>query len=84
MRYFHCIIIKDFLFDTRLVQGKCISNVPEDGRNAVTWGVFPGKEIIQTTIIERESFLSWKVCSSVKTLRRITEYLTGGGIFHLV
>ncbi|KAF9446327.1 MTHFR-domain-containing protein [Macrolepiota fuliginosa MF-IS2] len=36
------------------------SNVPDDGRNAVTWGVFPGQEIIQTTIIERESFLSWK------------------------
>ncbi|KAJ3568634.1 hypothetical protein NP233_g5578 [Leucocoprinus birnbaumii] len=36
------------------------SNVPQDGRNAVTWGVFPGQEIIQTTIIEHESFLSWK------------------------
>ena len=33
----------------------------EDGRNAVTWGVFPGQEVVQTTIIERESFLSWKV-----------------------
>lgn len=34
----------------------------DDGRNAVTWGVFPGQEIVQTTIIERESFLAWKVC----------------------
>lgn len=33
----------------------------DDGKNAVTWGVFPGKEIVQTTIIERESFLAWKV-----------------------
>lgn len=33
----------------------------DDGRNAVTWGVFPGQEIVQTTIIERESFLAWKV-----------------------
>ncbi|KAF9483791.1 MTHFR-domain-containing protein [Pholiota conissans] len=41
-------------------KGECRSNVPDDGRNAVTWGVFPGKEITQTTIIERESFLSWK------------------------
>jgi methylenetetrahydrofolate reductase (NADPH) len=41
-------------------EGKLISNVPGDGRNAVTWGVFPSKEIIQTTIIERESFMSWK------------------------
>lgn len=37
------------------------TNVEEGQRNAVTWGVFPGQEIVQTTIIERESFLSWKV-----------------------
>jgi len=37
-----------------------LTNVPEDGRNAVTWGMFPGQEIAQTTIIERESFLTWK------------------------
>ncbi|KAF9526957.1 methylenetetrahydrofolate reductase-domain-containing protein [Crepidotus variabilis] len=41
-------------------QGDLRTNVPPDGRNAVTWGVFPAKEIIQTTIIEQESFLSWK------------------------
>jgi len=41
-------------------KGDCISNVPEDGRNAVTWGVFSGQELIQTTIIERQSFLAWK------------------------
>lgn len=41
--------------------GECRSNVPEDGRNAVTWGVFPGQEVAQSTIIEKESFLSWKV-----------------------
>ncbi|EDR14910.1 uncharacterized protein LACBIDRAFT_244474 [Laccaria bicolor S238N-H82] len=40
--------------------GECRSNVPEGGRNAVTWGVFPGQEIAQTTIIEKESFLTWK------------------------
>ncbi|KAF7375999.1 Methylenetetrahydrofolate reductase [Mycena sanguinolenta] len=40
--------------------GECRGNVPEGGRNAVTWGVFPGQEIAQTTIIERASFLSWK------------------------
>ncbi|KAG1858047.1 methylenetetrahydrofolate reductase-domain-containing protein [Suillus subalutaceus] len=42
------------------LQGECRSNVPDDGRNAVTWGMFPGQEITQTTIIERESFLTWK------------------------
>ncbi|KAI0636604.1 methylenetetrahydrofolate reduct [Trametes polyzona] len=42
------------------VKGEFSTNVPEGGRNAVTWGVFPGQEITQTTIIEKESFLSWK------------------------
>ncbi|KAK6529018.1 hypothetical protein TWF694_004238 [Orbilia ellipsospora] len=30
------------------------------GPNAVTWGVFPGKEIVQPTIVELISFLAWK------------------------
>ena len=37
------------------------TNVPEGGRNAVTWGVFPGQEVAQSTIIEKASFLAWKV-----------------------
>ncbi|KAF8077711.1 methylenetetrahydrofolate reductase-domain-containing protein [Lyophyllum atratum] len=41
-------------------KGEFRGNVPENARNAVTWGVFPGQEIAQTTIIEKESFLSWK------------------------
>ena len=41
-------------------QGECLTNVPDDGRNAVTWGVFPGQEVAQSTIIEKESFLAWK------------------------
>lgn len=28
--------------------------------NAVTWAVFPGQEIVQSTIIEEISFLAWK------------------------
>ena len=35
------------------------SNASE-GPNAVTWGVFPGKEIVQPTIVETISFLAWK------------------------
>lgn len=46
---------------TVFVQGEFQTSVSDDGRNAVTWGVFPGREIVQTTIIERESFLAWKV-----------------------
>ncbi|KAA1469427.1 methylenetetrahydrofolate reduct [Dentipellis sp. KUC8613] len=41
-------------------EGGFKSNVQEGQRNAVTWGVFPGQEIIQSTIIEQESFLTWK------------------------
>jgi methylenetetrahydrofolate reductase (NADPH) len=32
----------------------------DDGVNAVTWGVFPGKEIIQPTVVDIESFMIWK------------------------
>ncbi|KAL8873891.1 MAG: hypothetical protein Q9174_000694 [Haloplaca sp. 1 TL-2023] len=35
-------------------------NAPSDGPNAVTWGVFPGKEIVQPTIVETISFTAWK------------------------
>ncbi|CCH61792.1 hypothetical protein TBLA_0F02520 [Henningerozyma blattae CBS 6284] len=28
--------------------------------NCVTWGVFPGREILQPTIVEKYSFLAWK------------------------
>ncbi|TGZ85727.1 methylenetetrahydrofolate reduct [Ascodesmis nigricans] len=40
-------------------QGHLKTNAPE-GPNAVTWGVYPGKEIIQPTIVETISFLAWK------------------------
>ena len=49
---------------TGSIQGNLRTNVSDDGKNAVTWGAFPGQEIVQTTIIERESFLAWKVCVS--------------------
>jgi len=29
---------------------------------AVTWGVFPGKEIIQPTVVDPIAFTFWKVC----------------------
>lgn len=40
--------------------GNLSTNAIGDGPNAVTWGVFPGKEIIQPTIVERVSFMAWK------------------------
>jgi len=32
----------------------------EHNTNAVTWGVFPGKEIVQPTVVSTDSFLVWK------------------------
>jgi len=40
--------------------GPLETNTPSEGPNAVTWGVFPGKEIVQPTIVESISFLAWK------------------------
>lgn len=40
--------------------GTLHTNAPAEGPNAVTWGVFPGKEIVQPTIVESISFLAWK------------------------
>lgn len=43
--------------------GDLRTNSHSEGPNAVTWGVFPGKEIIQPTIVEAISFMAWKVRS---------------------
>ena len=43
------------------LRGEWSSNLLDDSANAVTWGVFRGQEIAQSTIIERDSFLAWKV-----------------------
>ena len=50
--------------------GEFLTNAVGDAVNAVTWGVFPGQEIVQSTIIEETSFLAWKV--------RLTCETTGG------
>ncbi|KAG7887357.1 hypothetical protein KL936_004517 [Ogataea polymorpha] len=39
--------------------GGYASNLPGQKSNCVTWGVFPDREIVQTTIIEEESFRAW-------------------------
>lgn len=38
------------------------SNVGQSSVNAVTWGVFPGKEVVQPTVVDPHSFSVWKVC----------------------
>ncbi|CCC69895.1 hypothetical protein NCAS_0D03140 [Naumovozyma castellii] len=42
-------------------KGTLTSNHPDGSRaNAVTWGIFPGREVLQPTIVEKVSFLAWK------------------------
>lgn len=41
-------------------QGNLLTNTKEDDINAVTWGVFPGEEILQPTIVEKVSFMAWR------------------------
>ena len=45
---------------SRLMQGGFMTNTDEGAANTVTWGVFPGKEIVQPTIIAEVSFCAWK------------------------
>ncbi|ODQ65404.1 methylenetetrahydrofolate reduct [Nadsonia fulvescens var. elongata DSM 6958] len=40
--------------------GELSFNVNDNSPNAVTWGIYPGKEVIQPTIVEKISFLAWK------------------------
>ena len=40
------------------VKGESFANFT--GVNAVTWGVFPGKEILQPTVVDSNTFLVWK------------------------
>jgi methylenetetrahydrofolate reductase (NADPH) len=40
--------------------GKLLTNAPDEGPNAVTWGIFPNREIVQPTVVETVSFLAWK------------------------
>ncbi|WIA22217.1 hypothetical protein OEZ85_004547 [Tetradesmus obliquus] len=41
-------------------QGDVRSNMKEESVNAVTWGVFPGREIEQPTVVDPVSFMVWK------------------------
>jgi methylenetetrahydrofolate reductase (NADPH) len=40
--------------------GEVFSNCSGRSVNAVTWGVFPDREIIQPTVVDSESFMIWK------------------------
>lgn len=51
------LVISYYAVDKR---GALLTNCGDDDINAVTWGVFPGEEILQPTIVEKTSFLAWK------------------------
>lgn len=36
------------------------SNLPDASTTAVTWGVFPEREVIQPTVVDTFSFRAWK------------------------
>jgi len=40
--------------------GDVKSNVAHNQVNAVTWGVFPAKEVVQPTVVDPQSFSVWK------------------------
>eukprot|EP00274_Cyanoptyche_gloeocystis_P002473 CAMPEP_0196654086 /NCGR_PEP_ID=MMETSP1086-20130531/3764_1 /TAXON_ID=77921 /ORGANISM="Cyanoptyche gloeocystis , Strain SAG4.97" /LENGTH=53 /DNA_ID=CAMNT_0041985637 /DNA_START=9 /DNA_END=167 /DNA_ORIENTATION=+ len=41
-------------------KGTLVSNCNKASVNAVTWGVFPAKEVLQPTVVDARSFLAWK------------------------
>jgi len=41
-------------------KGEEYKNVCADDVNAVTWGVFKAKEIIQPTVVDHKAFIIWK------------------------
>lgn len=40
--------------------GNIIHNYPKGAVNALTWGSFPGREILQPTVVDTDSFEIWK------------------------
>ena len=52
--------LNDISYQAVSVNGDIISNLSEENVTAVTWGVFPGQEILQPTIVDTRSFLIWK------------------------
>lgn len=62
-----------YSFYVRDSSGILSTNLPQGSSTAVTWGVFPNREILQSTIIEEESFVAWsdEVFSILKEWMRL-------------
>ena len=48
-----------------------VTNCNPQNAIAVTWGVFPGKEIIQPTVVDPVAFHYWKVLARTCTVHVI-------------
>ena len=51
---------KDLTYYAVNKNGTLRTNTRDEGPNAVTWGIFPNREIVQPTIVEPVCFLAWK------------------------
>jgi len=52
---------KSITFTAVDIKGKTVTNRRgRTGVNAVTWGVFPDREIIQPTVVDHKAFMFWK------------------------
>lgn len=51
---------KDLTYYAVNKNGALRTNTKDEGPNAVTWGIFPNREVVQPTIVETVSFLAWK------------------------
>ena len=51
-----------FLSDTAVNKGEDGGSNMADDRNvnAFTWGILPGKEVVQPTVVDTQSFMAWK------------------------
>lgn len=50
----------DITFQAVNAAGERFQNVSDGDVNAVTWGVFRGKEVIQPTVVDHQAFMIWK------------------------
>ena len=55
-----CLHLKTITQGSDSGKGDCVSNSSPTAITAITWGVFPGSEILQPTICDNVSFKAWK------------------------
>lgn len=51
---------KSITYQAINIKNEELRNCEKNSVNAVTWGVFPGQELQQPTVVDHETFLVWK------------------------